>query len=764
MESKEDGGECEGTAHRDDGAGRRSGGDDDGAEHDKQRAQEEAFLRFRLTYIDTVQSSPLDLPPAPTESDRSTPFIPARRVPFVPVSSNIVPDRVPELRIFGATEAGQRCCVHVHGAMPYIYVEYEGKVSPEDVHNHINRLARAINVCMAASLGRKDANKSLFIAFIVPVKAVPFYGFHVGYRYFLKIYCLDPKFMTRMCTLLRSGEIMHKRWIVYEGHIPFHLQFMLDSNLYGCGWVGVSKVKFREPVPEQAELASSAESSEYALPTHLPDGETMNDTSTTHRPRNSSTRFLTRDNIPPEMLYGKPEDSPARVSHSALEFDIHVSWILNRHLVNERNLHADFTEFLHRPIPDDYKFVHSVRELWEDERKRRRMQGMEGPFEVSENSAAEALGGLTAGPRSAPKGADGSTADPDARMYGIGTQPPWQRFNENKEHFASLVQKDEVAYAELHPNKPVPDFETFARKERKGGYMEMIRTSFQAVEALFEETMIQDELTGNPFGAWAVRGMGIDSAEHRAAASRNATDRLKNENERASSVDLDVNPHYLAMLATQDGRSRLAQLEQEDIRVETYNDFDDNHDDGSHLHGPGQAVMIQAEAQQPASDEEELRGQDERFKHEERQHLAHLAETHRGESPAVTGDDSRNRLFGDLPPNAARRDTSEEGLLEDDDAAMGIDFDPLSRSDSPHVARSAQDDQNQMDGLDEDPDLALLNSLVPLDPLDGSCSENEEERKPEPGDLAAAQIPATLSSQSRRNADDLKRAGLEDIR
>ena len=649
------------------------------------------FLRFRLTYIDTVQSSPLDLPPPPTPLDRSTPFIPARRIPFAPAGKNWAIDRVPELRIFGATEAGQRCCVHVHGALPYVYLEYEGKVAPEEIHNHINRLARAINICMAAALGRKDPSKSLFVAFIVPVKAIPFYGFHVGYRYYLKIYCLDPKYMTRMATLLRSGEIMKKRWIVYESHIPFLLQFMLDANIYGCGWVDVSKVKFREPVPDDPEPGASGESSESSAESRgLAGGQGGFQSKVGHAKK---PKFFTRSAIPSSMLYDDPEQGPSRISHSALEFDIHVAWIQNRHLIQERNLHSDFTEFLQHPIPDDFKFVQSVRELWEDERRRRRMKGVEGPMEVSENSAEELLAGLTAGPRSVNQG-EGSH-DPDARLYGIGTQPPWQKFNENKARFNEIIEKDRLAYASLHPQDPIPRFDTFVKKEKKGGWMEKIQTSFQSVEALFEETLERDERTGNPFGAWAVRGLGVSvygGSVSIISASEQIESKEVAQNSNEEEHD-DVSPHYLALLGTQAGRARLAQLAEEDTKIDIAVDaeFDDA---AGELH--------------QHSDEEELNDQDEKRDMQEEARKKVFRQ----------GIGRKEAWEGELALHNIDNDN------EDDNAATSMNVPPNGQRLATRRSRSAEsgdDSTRSRSASDEDatllpaePDIALLDQLVPV--------------------------------------------------
>jgi len=71
-------------------------------------------FRFRLNCIDHYQAIPTDLDPllrrgvAPSQRQNA---------PHVPV-----------IRVFGATETGQKVCAHIHGALPYLYLEYSGSL------------------------------------------------------------------------------------------------------------------------------------------------------------------------------------------------------------------------------------------------------------------------------------------------------------------------------------------------------------------------------------------------------------------------------------------------------------------------------------------------------------------------------------------------------------------------------------------------------------------------------------------------------------
>ncbi|KAI8300937.1 DNA polymerase zeta catalytic subunit [Colletotrichum sp. SAR11_59] len=168
------------------------------------------LFRVRLNCIDHYQATP-------------TRYDPQLRNDIGPAQAKKGP-KVPVVRVFGSTETGQKVCAHIHGAFPYLYVEYQGSLEPED-------------------------DNAKFVARITLVKGVPFYGFHVGYIFFLKIYMFNPIVMTRLADLLQQGVILKKKFQPYEAHLQYLLQFMTDYNLYGCGYLDASDVFFRGPIP-----------------------------------------------------------------------------------------------------------------------------------------------------------------------------------------------------------------------------------------------------------------------------------------------------------------------------------------------------------------------------------------------------------------------------------------------------------------------------------------------------------------------------------
>jgi DNA polymerase zeta len=322
----------------------------------------EAF-RVRLNCLDHYQSAPGPLDPPLWGQLRDT-----------PTQRNNLP-QVPIIRVFGATETGQKVCMHVHGAFPYLYIPYTESVEQDAVDAYVTTLRHSIDHALALSYRRNpydNPRNSTFVAHISLVKGVPFFGYNVGHSYFLKIYLLNPMHMTRFNDLLQQGAILRKVFQPFEAHLQYLLQWMCDFNLYGCAYIEASRPRFRGPVPVWEELDEL---------THL-----------------WHDRSIKKEQLLEEAVF-------PRQSHCQLELDIRVEDILNRHEIQARPLHHSFIERLSslENLPPEEKLVHSMAGLWKDETRRRKLRmGLTNP--TSSPFPPEVLVSMSADPRNDTKG------------------------------------------------------------------------------------------------------------------------------------------------------------------------------------------------------------------------------------------------------------------------------------------------------------------------------------------------------------------------
>ncbi|KAG9247397.1 DNA polymeras-like protein zeta catalytic subunit [Calycina marina] len=336
--------------------------------------------------------------------------------------------KVPVIRVFGATETGQKVCAHVHGAFPYLYVEYTGSLIPDDVGSYIHKLHLSIDFALAVSYRRIVYDgKAKFVARITLVKGTPFYGFHIGYKHYLKIYMLNPMVMTRLGDLLRQGVIMKQVFQPYEAHLQYILQWMADYNLYGCGYIDCKKVSFRSPLPKCEDITNLS--------------------------------HLWHDRSVPSAATTDDENLP-RVSHCSIEVDICVQDILNRNEIKPRPLHHDFIERL-SPFAPGEKLVHSMAGLWRDETRRRKSK-MSNPEPGSSPFPAEVMISMSADPRNTQVGG-------------------WIHEEEYREQVADLIRDEK--------NKSDGAKISFKSFTKFTPFETSVKTSFESVEDLFPENL-----------------------------------------------------------------------------------------------------------------------------------------------------------------------------------------------------------------------------------------------------------------------------------
>ncbi|XP_045700139.1 DNA polymerase zeta catalytic subunit isoform X2 [Phyllostomus hastatus] len=151
--------------------------------------------------------------------------------------------KVPVVRVFGATPAGQKTCLHLHGIFPYLYVPYDGY--GQQPESYLSQMAFSIDRALNVALGNPSSTAQ-HVFKVSLVSGMPFYGYHEKERYFMKIYLYNPAMVKRICELLQSGAIMNKFFQPHEAHIPYLLQLFIDYNLYGMNLINLAAVKFRK--------------------------------------------------------------------------------------------------------------------------------------------------------------------------------------------------------------------------------------------------------------------------------------------------------------------------------------------------------------------------------------------------------------------------------------------------------------------------------------------------------------------------------------
>ena len=77
-------------------------------------------FRVRLNCVDHYQATPTVFDP---------------QLPIKDGSDNAqqkAASKLPVIRVFGATETGQKVCAHIHGALPYLYIGFQGSLIPDE--------------------------------------------------------------------------------------------------------------------------------------------------------------------------------------------------------------------------------------------------------------------------------------------------------------------------------------------------------------------------------------------------------------------------------------------------------------------------------------------------------------------------------------------------------------------------------------------------------------------------------------------------------
>ncbi|KAM6992727.1 LOW QUALITY PROTEIN: DNA polymerase zeta catalytic subunit [Tautogolabrus adspersus] len=265
--------------------------------------------------------------------------------------------KVPVVRIFGATPAGQKTCLHLHGVFPYIYIPYDGySQQPE---RYLRQVAFSIDRALNVAMGNPASNTQ-HVFKVVLVSGMPFYGYHAKEKHFMKIYLYNPQMVKRVCELLQSGAVMNKSYQPHEGHIPYLLQLFIDYNLYGMNLVNLGAVKFRRSQKKGVQDKQTPSSSRPSIsPWKSPCTSKLNDSTL------GGTFVRWEENAIPCSLV---LDEVEKQSTCELEVDAVAVDVLNR-----------------LEIENQIGRNPGLQAIWEDEKQRRREKNQASQIETPES-------------------------------------------------------------------------------------------------------------------------------------------------------------------------------------------------------------------------------------------------------------------------------------------------------------------------------------------------------------------------------------------
>lgn len=172
-------------------------------------------------------------------------------------AAGAAPPKLPVIRIFGSTPAGQTACLHVHGLRPYLYVPLPPTVPPASAFDFAQRLLAALESALRVAHPDPQASTAApttpapALADVEPVLRTDIYGFRRP-AVFLKLSLYNPRTLPRLATLLAHDAapgLLPPATPVYEAHLPFHLQFLTDHALAGMAYINLSTARFRTPLP-----------------------------------------------------------------------------------------------------------------------------------------------------------------------------------------------------------------------------------------------------------------------------------------------------------------------------------------------------------------------------------------------------------------------------------------------------------------------------------------------------------------------------------
>lgn len=153
---------------------------------------------------------------------------------------------VPIVRMFGVTDSGHSVLCHVHGFLPYFYVE----APPNFRKEHCWPFREALNKAVLKDMRSNKNNLSDTVVGVDMVLKQSIYGYNSkGKTPFLKVTMVLPRLIAPAKRLLETGSVSvdpygAPSYRIFESNVDFEIRFMVDTHVVGCCWIELPRSKY----------------------------------------------------------------------------------------------------------------------------------------------------------------------------------------------------------------------------------------------------------------------------------------------------------------------------------------------------------------------------------------------------------------------------------------------------------------------------------------------------------------------------------------
>lgn len=150
--------------------------------------------------------------------------------------------KVPVIRVWGCTRAGQSVLVEIDDFKPYFYAEIPPEAGP--VHAVRSKIEQYLRVN-----DRSRKKLHAYVLNVVPERKRTIRGYHRDappsdmYRFVMAQPGLVAK--ARDALEFANKAVVPTRCATYEANVPFVLRFMVDAKLGGCQWIRLPPRAYR---------------------------------------------------------------------------------------------------------------------------------------------------------------------------------------------------------------------------------------------------------------------------------------------------------------------------------------------------------------------------------------------------------------------------------------------------------------------------------------------------------------------------------------